>query len=76
MAKRNLSGNFRRVVLISSFEDEMDLNHIMNVPYNGAFDQFLEDRFNIQIHKDDIHAREDISIPKDVGKVAEWLAPI
>ena len=65
----------RRVVLISSFEDEMDLNHIMNVPYNGAFDQFLEDRFNIQIHKDDIHAREDISIPKDVGKVAEWLAP-
>ena len=38
----------------------MDLNHIMNVPYNGAFDQFLEDRFNIQIHKDDIHAREDI----------------
>lgn len=65
----------RRVVLISSFENEADLDHIMNVPYNGAFEQFMEDRFNIQIGKEDVHAREDISIPKDVGKVAEWLGP-
>lgn len=65
----------RRVVMISSFADERDLDHIMNVPYNGAFEQFLADRFNIQVRKEDIHAREDISIPKDVGKVAEWLSP-
>lgn len=68
-------GISRRLALISSLGDEIDLNCIMNVPYNGTFAQFMENRFDIQIGKDDIHAREEINIPKDAGEVLEWLKP-
>ncbi len=68
-------GISRRLALISSMEDTIGLDCIMNVPYHGTFEQFMESRFDIQIGKDDIHAREEINFPKDVGKISEWLKP-
>lgn len=65
----------RRLSVISSLGGENELDYVMNVPYNGTFEQFIESRFDIQIEKYDVHAREEISIPKDVEKVLEWLKP-
>lgn len=65
----------RRLSVISSLGDENELDYIMNVPYNGTFEQFIESRFDIQIGKDDIHAGEEVSIPEDIEKVSEWLKP-
>lgn len=63
----------RRVVLISTYQDEPDLDRIIDVPYNGTFEQFLDDRFNIQVLEGDIHAKECVSIPGDSRKVREWI---
>lgn len=65
----------RRLALISSLRDGIELDYVMNVPYNGTFEQFMESRFDIQIGEDDIYSNEEVTIPKDVDKISEWIKP-
>lgn len=65
----------RRMVLISSYENEGDLDNIINVPYNGTFGQYLEDRFGVQALGEDSHAGDIVSVPGNAEEIREWLKP-
>lgn len=65
----------RRLILVSSFEKDEDINKILEFPYNGIFSEFLYDRFNIEATEDDIHADKAVNIPQDIEMVRTWIQP-
>lgn len=65
----------RRLVLISSFENEDDIDKIMDYPYSGKFSEYMFDRFDITIGEDDEHFEEDVNLPRDSETVKAWICP-
>lgn len=65
----------RRLILVSSFEKDEDLDKILKFPYNGVFSEFLYDRFNVEIAENDIHADELVNVPQELDTVKAWIQP-
>lgn len=65
----------RRLALISSYGGAAYLGDIINVPYNGTFAQYMDDRFNISISDREEHSDSIVSLPGDAEKISEWIQP-
>lgn len=65
----------RRLILVSSFEEDKDLEKILKFPYVGIFSEFLHDRFNVEAAREDIHADETVIIPQNFEMVRDWIQP-
>lgn len=65
----------RRLILISSFEKEEDLDNILVFPYNGTFRDYMQDRLNIEIDVRDSNSQSEINLPQDLDKIKKWILP-
>ena len=63
----------RRLILITSYEENEGLDRIASHVYNGKFAEYMEDRFNIVIPSDAEHYSEEINLPEDYEKVKPWF---
>lgn len=65
----------RRLILISSFEKNEDLEDIIKFPYNGSFREYMQDRFNTSVPLEDVHSELNVNLPKDSEMIKKWIAP-
>ena len=65
----------RRLILISSYEKEEDLDNILKFPYCGSFHDYMQDRLNVEILKEDTNYWSEINLPQDLNKIKEWVSP-
>lgn len=65
----------RRLILISAFEKEEDLDNILLFPYNGKFKDYMQDRLNINLDEQDLNSGLEINLPQDFDKIKKWILP-
>ena len=75
----NISSHYlyvsRRAILCAASEYKDAYMCLMKSDYNGNFETYLKERFDIQIKEDDIHLSNYCSMPNDYQTVKEWLIP-
>lgn len=65
----------RKAILTLAAKDEEAFQALLEFSYTGKFKNYLNDRFDIEIEKDDTHAESEIHLPKDRNLINEWLEP-
>lgn len=68
MANGHYFAASRRIVTVASIENRNDFRTVLGLPYNGKIGQLMEDRFNIDLDKNDSCYHEDITLPADLEK--------
>lgn len=62
----------RRIVMVASIRSEQDYCEWVKFPFNGTFDEYMWNRFMIDI-KEDEYSKEKIQMPYDNQKVCLWM---
>jgi predicted HAD superfamily hydrolase len=63
----------RRLILIAAISDEKSFHEAISFPYIGRWEDYLFDRFDINILPDDEHRDDQINASADEYKIKEWL---
>lgn len=65
----------RRLAMIAAVEDPDSFREAAFFPYNGLWEEYLQDRFCIEADAWDEHRKEAIVSNIDQEKIMEWLRP-
>lgn len=75
----DISGSYlyvsRKAILSAASDRKEAYFKLVKSDYNGSFETYLEDRFDISIDTNDTHGHQKCSMPNDFQKISEWLRP-
>lgn len=65
----------RRAILSAASDKKEAYLSLMKSDYNGSFETYLRDRFDISVDVKDIHRHQECRMPNDFQTIIEWLQP-
>jgi len=65
----------RKAILTLAAQEEEAFSSLLEFSYSGNFQDYLSDRFDIQVQKKDENAKCKVQLPKDKDQIRSWLNP-